>query len=129
VDGELLKIFVKLSLGSGEAIKDDTLGGFWLLDFLVYDLHNDFVADEATGLDNAFDGFDEHFVKPCADGSFKDFADLISRGDVVVAEVLAEKLGIGALADSGRSEEEEEFLLAGAEVIDNSLGESLHVFQ
>lgn len=45
---------------------------------------------------------------------------------MVVTEVLTEQLGVGALADSGSAEEEEEFLLGGGEGVQHLGGHSHH---
>lgn len=126
VDGEFFEVLVELSSGSGEAVEDDSLGRFWLLDFFVDDLDNDVVADKASGLDNAPNGFDKVFIKTATDCTLEYFSDLITGGDVVVAEVFAEELGVGALADSGGPEEEEKLLLVAGEVLEYSGGESKH---
>jgi hypothetical protein len=111
VNGELLDVLVKLTLGPWETVQDDSLRGLWLLDLLVNDLHNDFVTDKTASLDDASDGFNEVFVKTAADSALEDFPDLITCGDVIVVEVFSEEFSISSLSDSGCSEEEEEFLL------------------
>ena len=45
---------------------------------------------------------------------------------MVVIKILSEELGIGALADSGSSKEEEKLLFAVREVSQDSVGDSEH---
>lgn len=45
---------------------------------------------------------------------------------MVVVEIFAEEFGVGAFADSGGAKEEEEFLFAGGEVVENAGGQSEH---
>ncbi len=87
---------------------------------------DDVVGDESSGLDDAADVLDEFLVEAAGDGALEDFADFISGGDVVVAEVFSEQFGVGALADAWGSEEEEEFLFGGGEGVEELGGESHH---
>jgi hypothetical protein len=126
VDGEDLEVGLELSLGPGETVQDDSLGGLRLLHFLLDDLCDDIIGDEASSLDDTSNVLNEILVESAGDGSLEDLPDLISGGDVVVAEVLAEQLGVGALAYSGGAEEEEELLLGGGEGVQHLGGQSHH---
>ena len=126
MDGELLNVFIELSLCSWESIEDDSFCWFRFFDFLVNDIDNDRVTDESTWFDDTSDGFYEIFVESAADGSFEYFSDLISGGNVVVVEIFSEQFGVGAFAYSWCSEEEEEFLFAWGEVGDGLVCESKH---
>lgn len=47
---------------------------------------------------------------------------------MVVVEIFPEEFGVGSLADTGRSEEEEEFLFGSGEVLDDAVGKPEHIF-
>lgn len=125
---ELFNILVKLPFCSWESVQDNSLSWLRLLHFFIDDLDNNFVTDESSCFDNASDGFNEGFVKSAADGALEDFSDLITSWDVVVVEIFPEEFGVGSLADTGRSEEEEEFLFGSWEVLDDAVGKPEHIF-
>ena len=87
MDWELLNVLVQLPSGSGETVEDYSFCRFGFLHFFIEDLHNNLVADEASGLDNASDCFDEVFIEVVADCSLQNFPDLIPGGYMVVSEI------------------------------------------
>jgi hypothetical protein len=128
VDGEALEVFIELSLSPWEAVEDDSFGRLGLLHLFVDDLDHDLVLNKTARLDDALDRLDEGLVEASADGTFQDFSDFVSSRNVVVAEILSEKFGVGALADTWSPEEEDELLAAAAEAVDKAVGESEHFF-
>jgi hypothetical protein len=126
VDGEDLEVGVELPLCPGEAVQDHSLGGFGLLHLLLDDLRHDVVGNQSTRLHDAADVLDEVLVEAARHRALEDLADLIPGRDVVVAEVLPQQLGVGALADARSAEEEEELLLARGEGVQQLRGQSHH---